>query len=136
MSAVLVHLTLGPNTYPLSFGANALRRLERTTELTLDQIVAQMRTGSVAIMQEALWAGLEGGRLKTNYRPLSWTIDEVGDLLDEHGGANAIWHNPAHPIAAAVIEAWTSAFPQPRKDDAKGNEQAAAPAPADEPAAP
>lgn len=134
--AVLVHVNIGGKQYPLSFGHNAIRRLERQTGYAMPQILAEMRSGSHAIMHEALWAGLEGGRMKTNHRPLAYSLDEVGDMLDEHAG-NGVWNEPDHEISKALIEAWTSAFPAPRKEDKpSGNGEAAPPAAPGDVAAP
>lgn len=123
----LVNLTIPQGTFPLIFSSNALRILERETGKNLDQIVAEIRSGSRAIMHELLWACLEGGRAKTNARPHPWTLSEVGDLLDEHGGSNIVFNTLTHPISIAVIDAWGSAQPEPRPEDKpKGNVEAPA----------
>lgn len=54
--------------------------------------------------QIGLWAGLESARRKNKTRLNPWTIEEVGDLIDEAGG----FQN----IEATVVEAFKAAFPQ------------------------
>jgi hypothetical protein len=115
--ALPVAVTFGKRSYYLQFTANALRRLEKETGLSIHQLSFILTTGSGEFgqMQALVWAGLEGARIRDhNKRNLPFTIDEVGDLLDEEGGPGFIWHDLEHPISKAVIEAWQSAFPKKR----------------------
>lgn len=110
-------ITIGSKTYPILYSANALRRLERETGHPTSRIGILLLTGQGGfdLLQCVLWAGLEGARLKHLTRPNPYTVDEVGDMIDDLGGAETAWDIesvPPAPMATAVLEAWQSAFPQ------------------------
>src|SRR6185295_17816838 len=128
MAVVVKHLTFGTKgTHPVVFTSNALFKLEKETGLSTERIGLMLLTGRAGyqMMQIILWAGLEAARVRMKTRREPFTIDEVGDLLDEEGGAAFVWAGaddgldgekvqvreprPLHPIAADVTEAWTSA---------------------------
>jgi hypothetical protein len=126
-------VTILSKSYPVLYSANAIRRLEKETGHSSHRIGIMLLSGvgGFALLQEVLWAGLEGGRLKNHTRPNPFTVDEVGDLIDEAGGNHVFWHVDEMEIAAgrfsgsatatAVLEAWRSAHPErPRKDVPQG----------------
>jgi hypothetical protein len=121
-------ITIGRKTYPILYSANALRRLERETGHPTSRVGLLLLTGQGGfdLLQCVLWAGLEGARLKNITRPNPFTVDEVGDMIDDLGGPETAWDieaKPPAPMAIAVLEAWQSAFPkQQRKDLPKGDE--------------
>lgn len=128
-------ITIGRKTYPILYSANALRRLERETGHPTSRIGLLLITGQGGfdLLQTVLWAGLEGARLKFLTRPNPYTLDEVGDMLDDLGGPETAWDieaTPPSPMATAVLEAWKSAFPkQQRKDLPKSDPNEKAPSP-------
>lgn len=64
-------------------------------------------------IQILLWACLEGGRRRSvNGRPNPYTVDEVGDLIEQAGGLTG--------VARALLDAVKAASPTPDKD-AGGN---------------
>ncbi len=104
----------GGRSYTIRFTQNALYRLEK--ELGRPLAVA-LRSLGIVELQVMMWAGLEGARLKRRSedahnghgadvtgsdRP--YTIEEVGDIFDELGGASA-----AAPI---IMDAWRAAMPR------------------------
>ena len=128
-------ITIGTKVYPILYSANGLRRLERETGHPTSRIGVLLMTGQGGfdLLQCVLWAGLEGARLKYLTRPSPYTVDEVGDMLDDLGGPEVAWEladsvpDPATgkyagaSLAVAVLEAWQSAFPkQVRRDLPKG----------------
>jgi hypothetical protein len=146
MAVVVKQLTFGDKTYPVVFSSNALFKLEKETGLSTERIGLLLLTGRAGyqMMQIILWAGLEAARIRLKIRREPFTIDEVGDLLDEEGGSAQVWAGeddgkdgqgvivreprPAHPISTAVMEAWQAAFPKqrPMEDGAKSNPSMAA----------
>jgi hypothetical protein len=130
----------GEKTYPIVFSSNALFKLEEKTGLSTERIGLLMSAGRAGyqMMQIILWSSLEAARVKLRSRREPFTVEEVGDLLDEAGGAPTVWA-PAddgfveeevngekvrrqvrepredHPIAVAVMECWISAFPKQRE---------------------
>jgi len=127
-------ITIGNKVYPILYSANGLRRLERETGHPTSRIGLLLISGAGGfdLLQCVMWAGLEGARLKLLTRPNPFTVDEVGDLIDELGGPEVAWDiedgsNPktgwkGSQMAVAVLEAWQSAFPkQQRRDLPKGD---------------
>lgn len=113
MSLAAKTVTLGGKVVQIQYSSNALRLLERQTGKTTQQIGLYLVSGrgGFGLLQEILWAGLEGARLKHGLRPNPFTPEEVGDLIDDHeGGAAAVWAEEG-PVANAVLEAWLEAFP-------------------------
>lgn len=119
----LHRVTLGKREYPLLYSSNAFRRLEKETDMPIGEIGARLRAGlgGWGLLHVILWAGLEGGRIRTAERNRPFTVDEVGDLIDAEGGASTIWDGDGtgdqHPVLTELIEAWGSAFPKPRKPE-------------------
>lgn len=115
-------IKVGIKTYPILYSANALRRLERETGHPTNRIGVLLLTGQGGfdLLQCVLWAGLEGARLKHLTRPNPYTVDEVGDLIDDLGGPETAWDLesvPPAPMATAVLQAWQSSFPKKQRDD-------------------
>ena len=141
MAVVVKYVTFGTKgTLPIVFSSNALFKLEEKTGLACERIGLLLFTGRAGynMMQIILWAGLEAARVREKLKRDVYTIDEVGDLLDEEGGSAVVWAAPddgfderevdgekvrvavrepreMHPIAALVKEAWDDAFPKQRK---------------------
>jgi hypothetical protein len=120
-------IRIGRQEYPILYNANAIRRLELETGHSSARIGLMLLSGvgGFAMLHAVLWAGLEGGRLRNTTRPSPYTMDEVGDLIDAAGGVTEFWKVEqdaitkkygGSPAAVAIIEAWQSAHPQPRKD--------------------
>jgi hypothetical protein len=61
------------------------------------------------------WAALETARLKTRNRPSPWTVDEVGDLIDEIG--SNVFFDEVYP---QVLDAFVAAFPGADKKEKAG----------------
>jgi hypothetical protein len=138
-------LTFAGVTHPVIFNSAAMFKLEKETGLSTDRIGMMLVTGRAGfqIMHYILFAGLEAARVRNKTRREPFTIEEVGDLMDSEGGPGILWASPddgiikkeveengekkiveeqvreprpAHPIATAMIEAWTSAFPKTREE--------------------
>jgi hypothetical protein len=71
--------------YTVRFTQNALYRVQKALGQALREITAQ---AGVVEIQTLLWAGLEGARLKRPERKEPFTLDEVGDIIDDLGGLN------------------------------------------------
>lgn len=121
--AVPVTLTIAGQKYQILFGANALRQLEKASGYSIQTIGLMLVTGrgGFGLLQEALWAGLEGARAKINPKQPSLTVEDVGDIIDEHpGGLQDLWDEDSpNSIMKPFMEAWSSAFPVKRKDEKK-----------------
>jgi hypothetical protein len=141
MAIVVKHVTFGTKgTYPIVFSSNALYKLEEKTGMSTERIGLMLftRRAGFQMMQIILWAALEAARVREKLRRDQFTIDEVGDLLDEEGGSAVVWAGeddgleeqekdgekisvqvreprPLHPICSVVLECWTAAFPKPRE---------------------
>jgi hypothetical protein len=85
--------------YSVRFTQNALYRLHKLLGRPLPEVARN--PGAVEI-QSLLWAGLEGARLKHKDRKEPFTLDEVGDLIDQIG---------ATPAAQVVLDALKLAIP-------------------------
>jgi hypothetical protein len=127
-------------THPIVFGSNALFNAEKVSGLSIERLAFLMQVGRAGYQHSIilLWAALENGRMRFKTRPEPFTLEEVGDMLDEVGGVAMAFqaasdgfeeveqedgtkvrkqtHQPLemHPVGAAFMEAWKSAFPQPR----------------------
>jgi len=137
---VVKQVTFGSRgTHPIVFSSNALFNAEKVTGLSIERLAVMLQLGRAGFQycQMLLWAALEAGRMRYKTRSEPFTIEEVGDMLDELGGIahafqpeddgfDAVEENgvakkvqtripqEAHPLGKAFLEAWTSAFPQPR----------------------
>ncbi len=121
---------IGNTVVSIQYSSNALRLLERQTGKTVQQIGLYLVSGrgGFGLLQEILWAGLEGARLKHNTRPAPFTVDEVGDLIDDHeGGAAAVWAENGL-IATAVLDAWLEAFPSKKREGGEKKDENPPPA--------
>lgn len=119
---------LGAVAYPITFSSNALYRLEKETKYTIEQLGYILLSGRGGYMhlQQILWSGLEGARLKMMTRPVPYTMDEVGDLIDLAGGAPVVWDEDGTGVKE-LLEAWHVTFPVKRaNEDPPKNEKAAA----------
>lgn len=123
-------ITVEDKTYQILFSSNALFRLQKATGMTIQQlgVLLVMGNAGFAELQSILWAGLEGARLRNKTRRSEWTIDEVGDLIDEAGGVLAVWGEDS-PFLKIILEAWEAAFPAPREEE-QGDKKPSDPPPA------
>jgi hypothetical protein len=149
MAVVVKHVTFGTKgTFPIVFSSNALYKLEEKTGLSTERIGLLMFTGRAGyhMMQIILWAALEAARVREKLRREAFTIEEVGDLLDEEGGSGVVWlaaddgmeerddeatgakvkvlvrePREMHPICVAVTSCWEAAFPKQRKIEGAPN---------------
>jgi hypothetical protein len=87
-------------TYTVRFTQNALYRLQKQLNRPLQEITG---LASVVEIQTMLWAGLEGARLKHLDRKEPFTIDEVGDIIDELGGMGAAAEIVSDALRIAVV---------------------------------
>jgi hypothetical protein len=135
LKLVTVNVQLGDNEFPIAFSSNALYDLEEKSGMTIQEagLLLSMNRAGLRLLQLFLWASLEGGRRRTNYRPKPFGVGEVGDLIDASGGPGQIWRAPIvdettkaivqdyHPVMKVMLQAWEQAFPTPRKDDEPAN---------------
>jgi len=134
-SAVPATVTIAGKKFQILFGANALRRLEKVSGYSVTAIGLMLVSGrgGYGLLQEAIWAGMEGARLKLNPQQPELSVEEVGDLIDDHdGGIVALCHSESE-FTARFMEAWESAFPTMRKDAPKTDPPTAADAPSQAP---
>jgi len=119
MAAQEQTVVFGGRAYSIVYNSNALFRLEKETGYSIQQIGFLLLNGrgGYALMQQILWAGLEGARIRNITRPNPFTVEEVGDLLDTEGGPAMIWENDKHPVAISIMDAWISAFPKKERKD-------------------
>lgn len=91
-----VMIDLAGKQYPIVFSTNAAYALDlqlRSLKLgTVGEFVDRTLAGraSLAEIQLLLWACLEGGRKKAKTRTMPFTVDEVGDMIDDAGGVNQV----------------------------------------------
>jgi hypothetical protein len=112
------HIEIAGRPYPVMFTSNALFRLEKETGVAtavLGTLLLHQRAG-LRELQQILWAGLEGARLKYGTRPMPFSVDEVGDLIDEAGGALVVWDMDG-AIVKAVMDAFQDAFPKAKRPE-------------------
>jgi len=133
---------LAGQEFPIAYSSNAIFLLEEKTGMTLERFGFLLATGraGLRLMQLFLWAGLEGGRLRAKTRRSIFTVEEVGDLVDEtEGGPEAVWRDAndgtvikevdgvmqrvnefepveLHPVMKTIMEAYADAFPKARMD--------------------
>lgn len=69
------------------FNQNALFRADTAARRELGKPFHQMEEASfgIAELQILLWAALEAYRIKADGRAKAWTLEEVGDMIDEVG---------------------------------------------------
>jgi hypothetical protein len=96
----------GQAAYTIRFTQNALFQLEQQSDKSLAEF---MTMSNVSACQWLLWAGLEGARKKHKLRSTPYTLDEVGDIIDDAGGAPA--------VVPVILDAIGAAFPQPKAND-------------------
>jgi hypothetical protein len=116
----MASITIGKQTYEVRYTSNALRLLEKETGRQTQQIGLMLMAGryGFGLLQEILWAGLEGARIKLSSRPAPYTVNEVGDLIDEAGGPGEFWDEHGSN-ASAILDAWMEAFPAKKREEDK-----------------
>lgn len=105
---------------PIIYSTNALNLLEKETGVATLVLGVRLQSGRAGFreLHQIFWAGLEGGRKKFATRQMPYSMDEVGDLLDDMGGIAVVWMNQEHPVAKAMTEAWKGSFPDKPREDA------------------
>lgn len=89
-----MNVTLCGRDYPLRFSVNALCCLEEKTGLSL----AQLQSRHMSCLRALLWCGL----LET---PDKTTLEEAGELLDQHLKSGGGMESVASALAAALEDA-------------------------------
>jgi hypothetical protein len=92
----------GGHAYTVRFTQNALYRLQKQLNRPPHEITGQ---ASAVEIQTMMWAGLEGARLKHLDRKEPYTIDEVGDIIDELGGMGIAAQIVSEALRAAIVPA-------------------------------
>ncbi len=124
------HIEIKGKSFGLLFSTNAGFQLElylRQHGLgTVDGLVMRLKGGSGGRLDLHLliWASLEGFRRKYQSRPNAFTVDEVGDLIDDAGGMEEISTKLLEVLEASALKAEAETGP---KGDAKKNGEARAP---------
>jgi len=89
-------IEIGGKSYPVKFGANAIGKVEL--------FLAQHQMGTFAELTERLksggarpldllviaWVAIDEGRRVNGSRPEPYTLEDVGDLVDEGGGVEML----------------------------------------------
>jgi hypothetical protein len=91
---------VGERTYTARFTQNALYKLQKQLNRPLHEITG---FASAVEIQTMLWAALEGARLKHLDRKEPFTIDEVGDIIDDLGGMGAAAEIVSDALRMAVL---------------------------------
>src|SRR5262245_37744917 len=94
MAVVVKTVTFGTKgMFPIVCSSNALFKLEEKTGFSTERIGLLLMSGRAGyqMMQMILWAMLEAARVREKTRREAFTIEEVGDLLDEEGGSAVVW---------------------------------------------
>jgi hypothetical protein len=117
----------------------------------MDRLAILMVTqrAGLNVMFTILYCALEAGRSKKKLTRPIYTPDEVAEMLDDEGGLAAVFSPPndgkdkdgnqifeprsMHPIAEALVETWTAAFPQQRRVEEPNPPQASVPGVLDPP---
>lgn len=99
-------VTLNGRDYPLRFSVNALCLLEEKTGVSLDRL----QGNSLSCLRGLLWCGLK------EHLP-TLTLEEAGDMLDEHLRAEGEMETISVSLAAALEDACF--FPRPGRKEAK-----------------
>lgn len=74
-------------SYTIRFTQNAFYRLEEKLGEPVQSLSDKI---GLRELQIAMWAGLEGARLKNRDRRAPFSLDEVGDLIDDLGQKEAL----------------------------------------------
>jgi hypothetical protein len=81
-------INIGGKNRPVHFGMNALDIFEEKTGIKFTNIISLINDGmTMGQLISFVYAGLEGGRLKTNSED-RFTRTEVGDWIDDYGIEN------------------------------------------------
>ncbi len=115
-------------SYGLLFSTNAGFHLELYLIQhglgTVDALVMRLKSNPMRVdLQLLIWASLEGFRRKFQSRPNAFTVDEVGDLIDDAGGMEEISTKLLEVLEASALKA----EPEGTKGDPKKNGEARAP---------
>jgi hypothetical protein len=110
-------IELNGRAYEIQFGWNAIRRIEEYLGIPIQAVGARMTNNQAGVRELGIvfWAALETARLKTRNRPQPWTVDEVGDLIDEIG--SDVFFEVVYP---QVLDAFIEAFPGSEKKEKAG----------------
>jgi len=101
--------------YVLWYTTNAVFKLERAMGVGFEDLLQQLfgKESGYALLHGLLYAGLEGARMKMFPRATEWSLESVGDFIDECGGTRTFWEkNPG--LARMLGEAIRASLPTPR----------------------
>ena len=106
------------NPHVVVFTSNAIFRLEERLGQSIVVIASRLMRDDAGFreLQAILWAGLEGARLRRRTPRASWSMDEVGDLIDAGGGPPVFWPRWAKSVGQAL--AWAMPKPEPKPEPA------------------
>lgn len=100
-------IELNGKSYPIVWSTNAAFQLGlylRQNKLgKVSDFMVRMAVGDADVVEVQLltWACMEGGRRRTRSRVAPFTVDEVGDLLEQSGGIQGITGTLAEVVRAA-----------------------------------
>lgn len=117
MANVATHtIEINGQAFRVRIGWNAVRRLEEVLGIPAPVLGQRMVDGHAGLRELGLvfWAGLETARVKDKSRPMPWSIEEVGDLIDEVIGADGFFDI----VYPKLLLATTEAFPSVKKKPA------------------
>ena len=113
-------INVGDKAFSVRLGWNAVRRIEEVLHEPVQAIGLRMVLGQAGLRElgTVFWAGLETARIKDKSRPQPYTLEEVGDIIDEMDAD--VFFEQVYP---QLIEAITEAFPTVKKAaaDKKGS---------------
>lgn len=105
-----VPMTVGRDTHNLRFGAIGAFLLQKELGLSIQEFGARVDNNTLGFMElhVLLYAELESARRADRVKPIPWTIDTVGDLIDAgcEGDLVEFWKT----YSPAVIKAFQQSF--------------------------
>lgn len=111
--------------HQLVFSSMAIRELESLSGHSTQVIGLMIVTGRAGygLLQEALYCSLEGARVKHRLNIPPFTLEGVGDMIDEYQfagmtGLYAFWDKES-PALQSFLRAWDSAFPLKQREETK-----------------
>jgi hypothetical protein len=118
---MVVEVTFGEDgntsqvTHHFLFNQWAMRKLEEATGMSVGRLglILFSGRGGITEQQALVYAGLEGFRWrhKPEHHQQPFTLEEVLRLLDDTVAMDDFKDNSQHPVNAALMKAWKSAFP-------------------------
>lgn len=118
MAQVATHtIDINGKAFRVRIGWNAVRRLEEILRIPITVLGAKMLGGDCGLMELGLvfWAGLETARIHDKSRPEPYSVEEVGNMIDDFG-ADAFFDI----VYPQLLVALTEAFPSVKKKAESG----------------